>query len=257
MSLVTVLVVVALTRSTSGPPPSRWRADLDEQFDLIAPTTWNVEDNTFASNESSYHLARNVSTRSGVLRLRAKPESAGGRQYTSGRLNTNGRYALPNYFRAEVRAKVPFEQGLWAAPLWFRPTNGGPGEIDLVETYGSEADHPLVHQSIHTAYGPRHREESVARPFSTFTSKPAGGWHTYTVEKTPGRIRMWVDGKLSSEFTASSVPWFDRYYEAGRRWNLRVNLQVGGSYGLPDASTSWSSDHSVMQLDYVRTWVPE
>ena len=68
---------------------------------------------------------------------------------------------------------------------------------------------------------------------------------------------MWVDGKLSSEFTASSVSWFDRYYEAGRRWNLRVNLQVGGQLRPARRSTRWSGDHSVMELDYVRTWVPE
>ena len=71
--LATVLVAVALTRSTPAPPPTSWRADLDEQFDVVSPTTWNVEDNTFAANESSYHLARNVSTRSGVLRVQAKP----------------------------------------------------------------------------------------------------------------------------------------------------------------------------------------
>jgi hypothetical protein len=34
-------------------------------------------------------------------------------------------------------------------------------------------------------------------------------------------------------------------------------MQIGGTWGgLPDSTTNWSPDDSAMQLDYIKTWVP-
>lgn len=253
-AIAAAVVALSLSKPTPKPAPTEWVVDMTEDFDSISSSRWNIKDNWYATNESSYMLAQNVSTRDGVLRVQGKPESVGGRNYTSGRLDTNGKYALPNYFRAEVRAKVPFEQGMWSAPLWFRPARGAAGEIDLVETYGGESDRPEVHQTIHSAYGSGHEFRASAHPYSDFTDTPGSAWHTYTIEKTPGNIKMWVDGHLTSHFTADSAPWFNQYYEAGLTWELRVCLQIGGSYGLPDSTTDWS--HTTMELDYIKTWVP-
>ncbi len=153
---------------------------------------------------------------------------------------------------------MPFEQGLWAAPLWFRPTNGSGGEIDLVETYGKEAARPTVHQTIHTDYGASHQQMAITKPYSSFSNVAASNaWHTYTIEKVPGRITMWVDGVETSRFSTGSPSWYKQYYDAGKSWNLRINMQIGGSYGgQPDSSTDWSPNKSDMELDYIRTWVP-
>ncbi|GAB3991768.1 glycoside hydrolase family 16 protein [Nocardioides marmoraquaticus] len=236
--------------------PAGWRVDMVEDFDSLAPKRWSIADGWGAANESSWLRAANVSTVDGILRVQGRHESAGGRDYTSGRLDTNGKYALPNYFRAEVRAKVPYQRGLWSAPLWFRPTNGQMGEIDLVETYGSETRWPTVHQTIHSAYGADHKFVSTKTLFSRIGPQAPTAWHTYTIEKKPGSIKMWVDGVPTATFTPASASWFHEYYESGKQWNLRVNMQIGGSYGLPDATTDWSGDNSVMQLDYIKTWVP-
>jgi len=233
-----------------------WTLDLDEDFDDLDPARWNVRDRTYNSNEQSYLLADNAVVRDGALVIEGRPESAGGRAYTSGYLDTNRRYSLPDRFRAEVRARVPMEQGLWAAPLWFRPTDGSAGEIDLVETVGREAARPLVHQTIHTGYGAGHRQSALTFPYSRLGDPAGTGWHTYLVEKTPGQIVMKVDGVTTATWRSDDPRWFDRFYEAGKRWNLRINLQVGGSWGgLPDASTDWSQ--ASMAVDYLRTWVPE
>ena len=186
------------------PVPAGWTMDMSEDFDTLASTRWNIKNNTYASNEDSYLLARNTSVNDGVLRIQGKLESVGGRNYTSGYVDTIGKYSLPNHFRAEVRAKVPFEQGLWAAPLWFRPTTGGVGEIDLVETYGNERAKPTFHQTIHTEYGSTHKQASITKQYSVVGSATATDWHTYTIEKVPGRTTMWVDGVKTAEFTPAN-----------------------------------------------------
>ena len=228
-----------------------------ENFDSLDTSRWNVRNNTYASNENSYMLARNTTIDNGTLRIQGKKESAGGRDYTSGYVDSMGKYTLPNYFRAEIRAKVPFQQGLWAAPLWFRPTTGGNGEIDLIETYGKEHANPLVHQTIHTEYGATHKQVALTKTYASLNAGAATGWHTYTIEKTAHAITMWTDGIVTAKFTPANPTWYDTYYEAGKSWNMRINMQIGGSYGgLPDSTTNWAPDTSAMQLDYIKTWIP-
>lgn len=237
-----------------SPPQFRWEPDLVEEFDRLDPTVWTVRDQTANANEDSFLQAANVSVRDGVLRITGRREEAGGRRFTSGYLDTNGSYALPPFFRAEVRAKVPWEQGMWAAPLWLRPSDGSGGEIDLAETYGSEQARPVLHQTIHSDYGPQHRKDPRPTDFAALGDPEGSAWHVYTVEKTPGRLRMWVDGEPTATWGSGDPPWFDRYYEAGKHWNLRVNLQIGGSWGgLPDGSTRWG-EGTTLFVDSIRTW---
>lgn len=203
-------------------------------------------------------LAKNLSVSGGVLRVQGKHQDALGRHYTTGDMNTRGKFQLPNYFRLKVRAKVPFEKGMWAAPIWFRPADGNGGEIDLVETYGTDmaAGDPMVHQTIHSNYGASHQQTVFLKKFSALRGS-ATGWHVYTIEKTPGKIVMWVDGVKTATFNSATSSWYRTYYEAGKKWILRTNLQIGGADGSPDSSTNWSPDATAMQLDYVRAWVPE
>jgi beta-glucanase (GH16 family) len=235
--------------------PITWAADLDDEFDSLDTSVWRARDHQGYLRDDATVLARNVTAQDSMLRVQAKLEAADGRSYTTGDLDTYGKYSMPNYFRVEVRAKVPYEQGMWAAPIWIRPSDGSAGEIDLVETYGDQAARPIVHQTIHTEYGETHRQVHLQTPFSAVGGDPSG-WHTYVVEKTPGQIVMWVDGVKTAEFNATNTSWFDTYYEAGKRWSLRSSLQIGGSHGLPDDTTDWAPDKTAMVLDHVKTWVP-
>jgi hypothetical protein len=67
---------------------------------------------------------------------------------------------------------------------------------------------------------------------------------------------MWTDGILTFSVTSASPTWYDSLYEvAGRTWNLRVNQQIGGTWGgLPDSTTDWAN--TTMTVDYIKTWVP-
>ena len=259
----TVPVPVASAEPES---PPGWSLLLAEDFDRVDPRTWTLKDDTYSGNEDSYLSASNCSIdRAGAdghaLRLQGRQESVrrwgGSWDYTSCYATTEGKFSVPDYFRAEVRARVPMEQGMWAAPLWFRPADGSDGEIDLVETLGSEAARPKVHQTIHTGYGSNHEQAGFTHPFAALGDAAGTGWHTYTIEKVPGRITMWVDGVQTARWSTTDPDWYPRYYEAGKRWDLRINLQIGGDWGgPPDATTDWSAGRTAMVVDRVHVWTP-
>lgn len=252
------------TLSPTGPPaPSGtahvagWKLDWVENFNgrSLDPTKWNVRNDTSLAIEDSFLLASNVSVGNGSLRIQVKHESVGGRAYTSGYIDTNDKFALPDQFRVEVRAKVPLEMGMWSAPVWFRPSDRSAGEIDLVETYGADRPNFVVHQTVHDAYGPDHQQDSRAVPWPN-NGDPTG-WHTYLVEKTTGQIKMYVDGVLTDTFNSQAPSWFSDVFDQGKTWNMRVNVQVGGPRGLPDATTDWSPDKTAMLVDHIYTWTKD
>lgn len=245
----------ATIRADLPPTSARWRDDLDEDFDRLRPRIWNTRDETRLDHDVAYLLGRNVTTRRGRLAITARQEAAGGRSFTSGFVDTDGRYSLPATFQVAVRAKAPSRQGLWAAPLWLRPTDRSGGEIDLAETTHRPGEPARVSQSIHSAYGAGHRVAARRFELADLGDRTGTGWHDYVVRKTPGLIVMWIDGRVSSAFCAGSPAWYDDYYDAGKRWSLRINLQVGGWGGTPRTGDDWSGGRSTLLVDSVRTWV--
>ncbi|GAA3818581.1 glycoside hydrolase family 16 protein [Nocardioides panacisoli] len=240
-----------------APAESRhWRPDLNDDFDRIDSRWWTVRDHTLLDHDDAYLLAGNVTTRGGDLAISARREAAGGRDFTSGYVATDGKYSLPPTFQVQVRAKVPTRPGLWAAPLWLRPTDGSGGEIDLAETTHQPGERPTVHHSIHTSYGPDQQVAARRYPFAGIGDRTGTGWHTYVLRKTPGLMVMWVDGEVEAAFCTGSPGWYDSYYDVGKRWNLRINLQVGGWGGAPRADDDWSGDRATLLVDSVTTWVP-
>ena len=74
-----------------------------------------------------------------MLKIIAKKESVGGRNYTSSRMITKNKGDW-KYGRFEIRAKIPKGVGTWPA-IWLLATDnvygGWPnsGEIDIMETW--------------------------------------------------------------------------------------------------------------------------
>lgn len=233
--------------------PAGWATLWRDDFNSLNTKRWNVRERGEAPNQEALFLKRNVSVSDGLLRVQAKKETVSRWKYTAGYLDTNGKVALPDYFRLEIRAKVPWGKGLWPAPMWLRPADYSSGEIDVVETFGRAMPDPASHHTIHTSYGAGHEQVALVKKFRDLGSS-AWDWHTYRVEKTPGKIKMWVDGELAASYSSGEPSWFDRYYEAGKKWNLRVNFNVGGEWnGMPDSSTPWE-DNPTMKVDYIQAW---
>ena len=214
----------------------------------------------WGNNELEYYLPDNVQLVNGVLQITARRESAEGYNFTSGRINTQDRFAF-KYGRIEASIKLPSGQGLWPA-FWLlsqdSPYGGwaATGEIDVLEavnldgTGGNE-----IFQTIH--FG---GEASLGQNTSTSTTYTPSfdvteDFHTYAFEWDEFEMRWYVDGTL----TMVENSWFSTAaaYPApfDQPFHILFNLAVGGDFpGSPDGSTP---SPATMEVDWVRVYSGE
>jgi beta-glucanase (GH16 family) len=238
--------------TTSAPAPSGYRLVFSDDFNSIDRTKWNVRNNSWAKNEESIVTSRadNVFISGGALTLRAINESytvgSTTRQYTSGYLDTIGRGSW-KYGRFEMRAKLPTAQGMWPA-FWLR-NNTTLGELDIMEAVGGR-----VNQTVQTIHQSTNGDLAKAGHEDTLPSGNTSTWHTYAVDRQPGSVKWYVDGRLVFSKTQSQLSWLDPSFN--EPMNIRLNLQVGGSmpnwYGLPVKGAPLGASDFV--VDYVRVY---
>jgi len=247
--------VTTSTPSAGRPAPSGWKLKWSDEFDggSLNTAKWQAKDNTSVD----YDLAcitsddGNIFVQGGMATLRARKQSGScgsqTRSYTTAYLTTQGKASF-TYGRFEVRAKTPTgpddSTGLWPA-FWLRPDDGGNGEIDVMELPGGKAYYKAATQAIFYDYTPVKQDNRYTFP----SGYPADGFHTYTTEWEPGVLRWYIDGVLVYTRDRSTTPWFDKAFS--RPFHLRLNFQVGGWLGKPDAATRFPAD---FQVDYVRVW---
>jgi beta-glucanase (GH16 family) len=253
---------VVTVKPTTAPPvaappaaPAGWRLSWADEFDgdRLDAKKWQAKDDTKVDYDLACITADNdnvfVSDGMVTLRARKEKETCGSttRDYSTSYLTTQGRASF-TYGRFEMRAKTPTgpadSTGLWPA-FWLRPDDGGVGEIDVVELPGGAKYHQAATQAIFLDYTPVKQDNR--HPFPT--GYPADGFHTYTTEWEPGVLRWYIDGKLVWQRDRTTTPWFDKAFS--RPFHLRLNFQVGGWLGNPDAATRFPADY---QVDYVRVW---
>lgn len=166
--------------------------------------------------------------------------------YTSSRIKTQDIFEF-TYGRVDVRAKLPVSMGTWPA-IWLLGANhetvGWPasGEIDIMEQSGENKY--SVSGTVHWAVGndnafPASAGESVDVP--TATSE----FHNYTLEWTPEKIYILVDGMVYFEF-ADNGEW-----PFNADFNLILNVAMGGNLG-GDIDPAFTED--TMEIDYVRIY---
>ncbi len=222
-----------------SPDPSRWSFDVG--------TDWG-------NAQLEYDTARpeNVSLDgSGRLAITARQESYLGRAYTSGRIQTLGKFSQSGG-RFEARMRMPAGQGMWPA-FWLLGADfqsvGWPacGEIDIMEFRGQLPS--VVAGSLH---GPGYSGGSAVTGSYTY---PAGAltddFHLYAIDWTAGQIQWSVDNQAYQTFTPTNLP-------GGANWVFNkpffiiLNLAVGGNYvGPPNGSTVFPQN---LLVDYVRVY---
>jgi beta-glucanase (GH16 family) len=253
----------------AGPPPTDgattpagWHLTWSDEFDGASgaapdPTKWgyDVGGDGWGNNELEFYTSRRENSSldgAGHLVISTLREVYMGRNYTSARLLTNGKFQQA-YGRFETRLKIPSGKGLWPA-FWALGADIAQvswptcGEIDIMENVGREPG--INHGTLH---GPGY---SGGAGLSGMYTLPGGAalsadFHTYAVEWEQNVVRFYVDDHLYETRTPADVP-------GGNRWVydhpffLILNVAVGGPFpGPPDATTVLPQ---TMTVDYVRVY---
>lgn len=220
-----------------------------DEFDGTSLNTakWGYENgNLNVNNEQQYYQTANVSVSNGNLVITARKQSVGGKPYTSGRINTNGKFSQ-KYGRIEANIKLPAVQGLWPA-FWMLGTNiGDPnvgwpkcGEIDIMEHVNTG----------NTVLGTIHWFNTAYTYYGDNTTTSPTNFHVYAVEWDPSSIRWYVDGV---EFhTANILNNINGTDEFHKNFFLLLNVAVGGN--LPGQTINDNALPASMLVDYVRVY---
>lgn len=236
-----------------------WQDEFDSKY--INSNHWEFEVNAWGggNNELQYYTNRpqNAFIRDGKLVIRALKETytgpEGTREYTSARLRTKNKGDW-KYVRVDVKAKLPYGQGLWPA-IWMLPTDqvygGWPasGEIDIMELLGHEPN--KIYGTIHYLGMSGFREKQggfYVLPGGDFSS----GFHVFTIVWDSLGIKWYVDNKKYFEVTGWNSPVGPFPAPFDQRFHLILNVAVGGDWpGSPDETTVFPQE---MEVDYVRVY---
>ncbi|MBW7933394.1 MAG: glycoside hydrolase family 16 protein [Gemmatimonadaceae bacterium] len=263
------LALSAIPLGAQRPPrpqaPPGWTLAWHDEFDgpQLDRAKWNVLLREQSKHdELQYYVPDEVYVERGALRIRSRVRSYGSMKYTSGRLDTRGKYA-PVYGRFEIRAKLPAGKGMWPAH-WLYPQNRDwamealmqrevaegreryipeerpwYSEIDIMEFLGHEPN--VLYGTLHytTFKGERKSTSGTWRGPVDYTKD----FHVYALEWEPDSIRWYIDGQLLYA-TTTGIPHTPHY--------LILNTAVGGGWpGNPDSTTVFPQYHDV---DYVRVY---
>lgn len=253
---LSIAVGTAHTHAQSA--PAGWTLTWNDEFDgtQLDTTKWDpIFWNTPFNNERQAYRPDRATVSGGNLVLTADNTPNGGKQYTSGKVESV--YAQ-QHGRWEVRAKLPSTLGTWPA-IWLLPdTNTWPwpsqGEIDIMENRGHQPN--TVSSAFH--YGP----DFFGRQFEVeeihYSGPTAGNYHNdfhiYAVEWDASQIRFFVDDVNYHTITDAQVGGFLSSQTAPMEVNLNVAVGgdfLGGSQFQPNSSSVWPQQ---MLVDYVRIY---
>jgi len=222
----------------------------NDEFDgtSLNTTAWNYEtgNHGWGNNELQNYRSgtNNATVDNGKLVIEAREENGG---YTSARITTQGKQSY-KYGRIDIRAKLPFGQGIWPA-LWMLGDNFGSsgwpscGEIDIMEMVGHEPNktHGTIHweQNGHASYG---------GSTSISSGILADEFHVYTIIWNANEIKWLLD---DVQFHNVSITQSEMS-EFHNNFFFIMNIAVGGNWpGYPDGTTTFPQR---MIVDYVRVF---
>lgn len=167
--------------------------------------------------------------------------------YTSARIKTQGKVNI-QYGRIDVRAKLPYGQGIWPA-IWMLGDNitsaGWPacGEIDIMELVGHEPS--VAHGTVHyNSAGYKYSSSSISLTTGDFSDK----FHVFSIVWDKNTITWYVDNQEFKIFTNTSIAG----YPFNNSFFFILNVAVGGNWpGPPDETTVFPQE---MVVDYVRVF---
>jgi beta-glucanase (GH16 family) len=223
-----------------GQDPTHWSLTFNDEFDgsALNTTKWKLDQLNGSNGELQEYMNdnshNNYVVQNGYLNITARKEYYQGKNYTSGAINTQGRFAQAYGFY-EMRARVPKGVGFWPA-FWLLPNpTGWPPETDILEYLGRQPS---------TAYMILHWSGGQSQ---TYYNGPdfSADYHTYGLDWEKDKMVWYIDGVERKRFTdTTKIPNMAMY--------LIANLAVGGTW--PYSPTSTTPFPSVYSIDYIRVW---
>ena len=265
ISFSVMLICTILLSQQQSESKGAWKLIWQDEFNgqQLDTAKWNVLLREHSKhNELQYYVPDEVYVKNGLLRVRSRIRKFGSKEFTSGRLDTRGKFS-PVHGRFEIRAKLPTGKGLWPAH-WLYPQNrdwpmeyimaeavaGGKerlipeerawySEIDIMEFLGHEPN--ILYATLHyCTFDGEKRTSSGKWEGPVDYSKD---FHIYALEWEPDSIRWYIDGQLLHA-TTDGIPHTPHY--------LILNTAIGGVWpGNPDSTTSFPQ---FQDIDYVRVF---
>lgn len=216
----------------------------------------------WGNQEIQYYQEENVSVRDGNLIITAKRENAGGKPFTSARINSKGKVAV-KYGRIEARISLPEVEGLWPA-FWMLPEASSPyggwpasGEIDIMEARGRVND--MTSAALH--YGPITGSSVYQSKGYIFRDSTISEYHVYAVEWSTYKMSWYVDDDKFFEIDNSPEAKGQKWYSMAdpdsltapfdQDFHILLNCAIGGHFdGFIEPPADFES--AEMKVDYVR-----
>lgn len=225
----------------------RWSLVFEDNFDGTAldEAKWSYHYPWGRThNHEAYSRSGNVSVQGGKLILKALKESYGGMPYTTGVVNTSGKFHV-TYGYLEARIKMPSSLGSW--PAFWTLQSGWPPEIDIMEFPLSDTSQ--AHNEKYRYWWNYHwgtvSDHRSAGSEEWVSSDLTQGFHDYAVEWAPDSMRFFLDGELRGEVTdRSAIAQSAEHY-------MILNYAVGGWPGSPP---SWPPQGDTYEIEWVRVW---
>lgn len=243
------------------------------------PANWNIEVNGDGggNNELQYYCEKAVTL--GIdpneskhcLILTATKENYGGKNCTSGRVNTLG-HTYFKYGRIDARIWFPnTANGLWPA-FWMMgndyPQSGWPacGETDIIELGNSGGFNGTQDRYFNGAshWGPNW--QSHCQDYNSITNSYSveDGFHIFTCVWTPEKVAMYVDKDAhpnDQPYYEIAIPASNDDYAPGKYFHkpefIIFNLAIGGDFpGIYSINqiTALANGPRSMYIDWVRIY---
>jgi beta-glucanase (GH16 family) len=244
-----------------------YKCTFDDEFNgsTLDGTKWYPQTTAISGFHSGaecfMYSPDNIAVGGGVLSLTVRKEAApftcatptGGytTQYTSGTVNTVGRFSQ-TYGRFEIRAKFPASTvaGLQSS-LWMLSTSNEygtwptTGEIDIAEEYSRYPDRaiPYVHYSPVGGVDP-----NATNNYCLIT---ANQFHTYVLQWTTSTISITFDGRTCVNDNWNPAPPLVKPAPFDQPFLIALTQALGVSGNAVNDATQLPA---TTQIDYVRVW---
>ncbi len=236
-----------------------WKLVWEDEFEgnEINKNWWTHEigngNNGWGNNELEYYTdsKNNSRVENGNLIIEARNDSWNGHKYTSARMVTKDKIST-SYSRTDIRAKLPYGQGIWPA-LWMLGNNinkiGWPacGEIDILEMIGKQPS--ISYATVHFGNDFANHKSS-GNHYTLSNGILNDRFHVFSVVREINQMWFFVDDILIHEFNPADTQ--GASYPFNQDFFFIFNVAIGGNWpGNPDDTTPFPQK---MIVDYIRVF---